>query len=141
MYLSVQHTTNYPEALLRAFATATLGAQRCSDDYLSALRVVLGNMSLADRIGVPLKLRIAVDFATPRTMRTLIHQLARAGFLHDDKWVGFRGHLHESKVYRGRMGTPLDGSDTYLRLQRRQEDVDFNRQMHALGIMEGDCPY
>lgn len=67
------------EDLLRDFATETLGAQRCSPQYLAALRIVLGNQAHAERKGYPLEMNLRVAFATERVMRTIIDQMKAAG--------------------------------------------------------------
>jgi hypothetical protein len=141
MYLTPQHCTSYPEPLLRDFAKTVLGAERCSCKYLQALRVVLGNMSLADRLRVRLGFRVEVDFATPRTMRTLIDQFHSAGLLSDDGWTDSSGYKHTSKVYYGRTDGDEGDQDAYSRLQRGQEAMDFRRHMQELGITDADCPH
>jgi hypothetical protein len=140
MRLSSQHSTNYPEPLLREWANSALGARRCSADYLAALRTVLGNMSLADRLGVKLTFCIKVDFTTERTMRTILGQLRDAGQLQTKAWIDSLGRPHQSAVYRGRMVADHE-RNLYVRLQRAQEEVDFHRSMHALGLEAADCPY
>ncbi len=141
MLLSTQHTTNYPEPLLREWATAALGARRCSADYLAALRTILGNMSLADRIGAELKLSITAEFASERTMRTILGQFRDAGVVQTKAWTDGLGRTHQTAVYLGRMSADHEREDLYIRLQRAQEEVDFMRSMHSLGIQEEDCPY
>jgi hypothetical protein len=60
--------TDYPEALLREWAEQTLGAQRCSAMYMKALRIVLGNMSRADRLGAMLQLTTTAALASRQTL-------------------------------------------------------------------------
>lgn len=67
------------DALLREFARETLGAQRCSAQYIDALRVVLGNQQHADRFRYLLELNQRVSFASPNVMRTIIDQMQAAG--------------------------------------------------------------
>ena len=61
--------------LLREFARDALGAARCSEQYLDALRVVLGNQAEAEKYGYVLKMNLRVSFATQRVMRTIIDQI------------------------------------------------------------------
>jgi hypothetical protein len=65
--------------LLREFARDTLGAQRCSEQYLDALRVVLGNQADAERYGYALEMNQRVSFASPHVMRQIIGQMQAAG--------------------------------------------------------------
>lgn len=67
------------DELLREFARDTLGAQRCSEQYLDALRVVLGNQADAERHGYVLEMNQRVSFAPARVMRTIIDQMHAAG--------------------------------------------------------------
>lgn len=71
--------TDIPEELLREMARETLGAMRCSQQYLDALRVVLGNQAHAERHGYRLEMNVRVTFTTERTMRTILEQMAAAG--------------------------------------------------------------
>jgi hypothetical protein len=71
---------NISHDLLREFAVETLGAKRCSANYLAALRIVLGNKADAQRKGYGLELNLRVSFATPRVMRTILDQMQAAGF-------------------------------------------------------------
>lgn len=61
--------------LLREFAKDRLGAARCSEQYLDALRVVLGNQAKAEKYGYVLEINLRVRFATQRVMRTIIDQM------------------------------------------------------------------
>lgn len=135
------HQSRCPEPLLRELATSTLSAKRCSTSYLSALRVILGSMALADRLGVRLKLPLDVTFASKQTMRTLIDQLDAAGLLVREGWTDSVGHAHVSHVYLARSGGDAERSDLYSRIQREQEDLDFRQFMAELGVREEDCPY
>lgn len=70
---------------LREYAAETLGASRCSAQYLHALRVVLGNQADAERHGYTLELNTRVSFATIQTMRTIIKQMATVGLIQSRK--------------------------------------------------------
>lgn len=67
------------EDLLKECARDALGAQRCSAQYLAALRIVLGNQAHAEHKGYPLEMNLRMDFATERVMRTIIDQMKAAG--------------------------------------------------------------
>lgn len=134
------HRSNWPEDLLREFANHTLKAKRCSASYLEALRFILGNMSLADRIGVELLIPVDVEFASRSTMETLRSQLKAAGLVNEYRWMDGAGYPHRSLFYRGRMSNEDEGS-LYGRIQREQERVDFTRFLYSLGVYEEECPY
>jgi hypothetical protein len=65
--------------LLREVAREALGAMRCSEKYLDALRVVLGNQADAERHGYRLELNVRVSFASEKVMRTILDQMRTAG--------------------------------------------------------------
>jgi hypothetical protein len=67
------------DELLREVARETLGAHRCSEGYLDALRVVLGNQAEAERYGYVLEMNRRVSFAPEQVMRTIIDQMQAAG--------------------------------------------------------------
>ncbi len=148
MLLNKSHTTNLSNSLLKCFANEVLKAHRLSNGYLQALRVILGNMSLADRLGVSLRFSIDVPFASKSTMRTIIDQLVKAGFTYDKiDWTD-NGYRHRSRNYKGRLevlpddvGQRLTPTQIYSILQRGQEQVDATRNFYSLGIYESDCPY
>lgn len=64
---------------LRAFARDTLGAKRCSGQYLDVLRIILGNQADAEQKGYVLEMNQRAPFASPRVMRTIIEQMQAAG--------------------------------------------------------------
>lgn len=130
--------SHYPEAPLREWAAQALGAQRCSEKYLAALRIVLGNMSRADRHGAMLQLTTTEEFATRQTMRTLLEQLTSAGLV--ERWG-----THQQGCYRYRGKHPTGRRPTaeehYNQMQRAAEDADFERYCIAIGITVDDCPH
>lgn len=130
--------TDYPEVTLREWAAQTLGAQRCSKKYLAALRIVLGNMSRADRHGATLQLTTTEAFASRQTMRTLLDQLTTAQLV--ERW----GDAPQG-CYRYRGTHPMrrrpTAEDQYNQMQRAAEDADFQRYCKAISVSEDDCPY
>lgn len=132
--LSTTWRTDYPECLLREWVTATLAASRCSADYLEALRVVLGNMALADRLGSRLWMGATQCFASRQVLRTILLQLHAAGLVR---------RVAGAMLYQGApRPTPLtDGADLYTALQRETEDADFMRFRAKVGLCVGDIPY
>jgi hypothetical protein len=141
MRLDAERRASCPESALREFAATSLGAQRCSGSYLSALRVVLGNMALADRLGVRLTLSLDVFFASKQTMRTIISQLHASKFVTRNGWTDSLGHAHVRYLYQGRADSRRERVDLYSRIQREQEEADFRRFMESLGVQQEDCPY
>lgn len=137
---SSQRRSNWPEPLLREFASQTLGAVRCSETYLEALRVILGSMSLADRIGVDLLIPVDVSFTSRSTMETIRRQMKSGGLVRERSWIDEAGYPHQSLIYRGCMVRDQEGSQ-YDQIQREQEKVDFTRFLYSLGVHENECPY
>lgn len=130
--------TDYPEATLREWAAQTLGVQRCSPKYLAALRIVLGNMSRADRHGAILQLTTIEPFTSRQTMRTLLGQLANAQLV--ERWGDAPQGCYR---YRGKhpVGRRGAAADQYNQLQREAEEADFRCYCKAIGVSEADCPY
>lgn len=125
---------DYPEALLREWASETLGAVRCSAGYLAALRIVLGNMARADRYGATLHLSADVPFTTRATMRTILKQIHGAGLV----------TLPESRdaavhIYQGQ--PPADDHGPLERLYREAEAAAFRRYRQLVGLCVGEVPY
>lgn len=144
MSLVPTRMTDYPEPLLRAWAKEELGAARCSDQYLKALRMVLGNMARADRFGALLHLTTVLPFddrlaaISRQTMRTLLEQFKGADLLQ-----GWETPSGTHFVYQGkhRGGTAFMSDDMYARLARETEDADFERLFASLGLEPADVPY
>lgn len=64
------------EDLLTNFAKTELGAQRCSEKYLHALRIVLGNQADAEQRGYRLEMNIRNSCKIPeRVLRNIIDQM------------------------------------------------------------------
>lgn len=125
--------------LLREFARNTLGAARCSAQYLDALRVVLGNQAVAESSRHVLEMNHRVAFASQRVMRTIIDQMqaARISF---GSVVGLgKGRSQEVQCfagYRPRWNNPaaeLDHRD------RRQDSADDARAGFASGASMPSC--
>lgn len=140
MVLAEQYRSPAPEALLRDFAAVTLGRERCGADYISALRVVLGNMARADRLHGRLKLSLETSFASIQTMRGLIKELHAAGLLDVTETSDGQGRRHRIYTYKGRGGSEVRG-DRYTWVQRIQDDHDFDNYLRDLGLSTADCPY
>lgn len=77
--LRADHASTLPADRLLDFAKTELGAQRCAQQYLDALRVVLGNQAEAERRGHVLEMNHRGEVSTQRVMRTIIDQMQAAG--------------------------------------------------------------
>lgn len=128
--------------LLREFAWASLGAQRCSMRYLDALRVVLGNQAHAERHGYLLEMNLRATFATERTMRTIIDQMRAAGIT-----FGKAVHLGGGRIQvvqcfgrRRRNCTEATAAEELERLYRLHEDGVVACAQDAT-IQPEDVPY
>lgn len=149
MRLSQTHRTTWPEDLLRDFAVQTLGVQRCSRQYLDALRYVLGNMAEADRLGSVLWMsrRSAerLKGVSDNTLRAIGTQLIKAGLctLLPRRQGGF---VSLTVAYRGASVRLKDAAKELERVERSQEEKDA-AQMHYfpeaedVGIKAEEVPY
>lgn len=90
-----------PDTLLREMAGSVLGAQRCSEAYLEALKVVLGNQAHAERRGYVLEMNLRVSFASPRTMRTIIDQMEEAGISFTQRCSLGEGRIQSVRCFAG----------------------------------------
>lgn len=132
--------------LLREFARDTLGAQRCSEQYLDALRVVLGNQADAERHGYVLEMNRRVTFAPERVVRTIIDQMHAAGITFGRVVRVGDGRSQLVQCFASRGGrpamddnTPTDVATAELEaLYRREEAQNDARQRVA--IRRGQLP-
>lgn len=145
MQLRPDVTGNYPEALLREWAQDELGAKRCSDDYLKALRVVLANVARADRHAASLELSATAvcangekPFATRQTLRTLLRQLVAAGLVKRREHGRYSTYIYSAKH------NPDDSYKAEARLNRilrDAEDEEFRRYCASVGLRPEHVPY
>lgn len=156
MKLSDEFPTTWPDDLLREFARDVLKVQRFSAGYLDALRCVLGNQARADHNGTTLDMNTRVDFATVRTMTTIVHQMHEAGRVTQQPRVMGEGRTAQVYVY-GRWTHPAislelqerqqeardDGARTASLLTRQGQQMaqEFNERQDALNIADTDVPY
>lgn len=92
-------TADIADPLLREFARDTLGAKRCSEQYLDALRVILGNQADAERHGYVLEMNQRASFASPKVMRQIIDQMRRARITFGSVVVLGGGRSQEVQCY------------------------------------------
>jgi hypothetical protein len=147
--LSQTHKARWSDDLLRDFAVQTLGAKRCSVQYLETLRCVLGNMAEADRLGCVLWLsrRSAdrLDAGSARTLRTISEQFIKAGICH---LMHLRrgGFVSLTAAYRGDSVRLTDAAEELERVQRSQEEKDAASMWYwpeavDVGVLAEEVPH
>ena len=129
--------------LLREFARDSLRAKRCSEQYLDALRIVLGNQADAERCGYVLEMNQRVSFAPQRIMRTIIDQMqaARVSYgtvvgLGKGRSQVVQCFANEERRHRvTTAGMTNEGATAELeRLDRKQEASDDARREAAMAL-------
>lgn len=80
--LSAEHVAVIDDQALRDFAREVLGAQRCREEYLHALRIVLGNQAEAEDRGRDIEHCQRVESVSDKALRTIIKQMHGAGILY-----------------------------------------------------------
>lgn len=128
-----------PDETLREIARDTLGAVRCSQKYLDALRIVLGNQAHAEEFGYLLEMNTRTDFATEKVMRTILGQMEQAGITFKKLVVLGQGRSQAVHCYRG-SAARRDPTDVLNALLRRAEGeccVDDS----PINIQAEDVPY
>ena len=127
--------------LLREFARDTLGAQRCSEQYLDALRVVLGNQAHAERWGYVLEMNVRVPFASVQTMRTIIQQMQKAGITFGRLVALGQGRSQEVQCF-GRQRPECREAEAGRELERIFRAYEPEPAPYRCAdITEGDVPY
>lgn len=141
-YLRAETSGAFTEALLREYAAETLGALRCSEQYLDALRVVLGNQADAERHGYVLELNTRVSFATERTMRTILAQMAAAGLTSQREVYLGSGHrqtIHFIDNTEPQQAARTDGAAARaLEAAARRQEAEDSARMRQAGTL-GPC--
>lgn len=116
-------TTKVPDELLREIAVDALGAVRCSQKYLAALRIVLGNQAHAERFGYLLELNTRTTFTTDKVMRTILGQMQAAGVTFKKQVALGLGRVQAMHCYR-RNTRRTHPADQLNYLCRQTEGVD-----------------
>ncbi|CAN5331017.1 hypothetical protein BH09PSE5_BH09PSE5_06860 [soil metagenome] len=146
------------DGLLREFARETLGAVRCSEQYLDALRIVLGNQAAAELHGYTLEMNQRVSFAPQRVMRTIIDQMQAAGVSFGSVVGLGNGRSQVVQCFAGKGGgyrTPADALEHSYRQTEAADDARYEAAIAAgtvseqaptfsdpyLTINESDVPY
>ena len=132
--------------LLREFARETLKAARMSEQYLDALRVVLGNQAEAERMGYVLELNIRVPFAPERVMRTIIDQMRRAGLTFGERVALGAGRTQVVQCFASREYRSADAAADLEHAYRAEEDAARSAPEVAdagvpWGIPASEVPY
>lgn len=115
------------DVLLREFARETLGAVRCSEQYLDALRVILGNQAEAEKYGYVLEMNQRVSFASPAVMRTIIEQMQAAGISFGSANGYGQGRSQVVQCFSGNVGGHMRPIEELEYRNRRQEAADDAR--------------
>jgi hypothetical protein len=125
------------DPLLREFAHCHLGAVRCSERYLDALRVVLGNQADVEQHGYTLELNQRTTFAPPRVMRQIIDQMRRAGITRGTVVTLGRGRSQVVQCYLETTASSRRNreaaSATLERMRRAAEAADDKRKTKTSG--------
>ncbi|QPF74471.1 hypothetical protein G8A07_17130 [Roseateles sp. DAIF2] len=108
------------DELLREIASDTFGAVRCSQKYLNAMRVVLGNQAHAEQFGYLLEMNTRTSFATEKVMRTILGQMDQAGVTFKKQAVLGQGRVQAVHCYRRRPAN-VDPAALLNALYRRTE--------------------
>ena len=139
--------------LLREFARDTLGAERCSEKYLDALRVVLGNQADAEKRGYVLEMNQRVSFAGAGVMRNIISQM-QASDISYGCVVGFgSGRCQVVQCFaRKQSKGGREAAEELKQMDRKLEVADDTRRDEAIAngryvpvsypfLTEADIPY
>ena len=129
--LSRHSAADISDSLLREFANGTLKATRCSEQYLDALRVVIGNQGEAERDGYSLEMNQRVDFAPPNVMRTIIRQMKAAGIGWGQVVSLGNGRTQVVRCFGVRPEPPTDGKAEDLEAMYRKTEVEDDIRREA----------
>lgn len=127
------------DEMLREIARDTLGAVRCSQKYLDALRIVLGNQAHAEEFGYLLEMNTRTDFATEKVMRTILGQMEQAGITFKKLVVLGHGRSQAIHCFR-RCAARRDPEDVLNALLRRTEG-ECSVDDSPTTIQAEDVPY
>ena len=129
--LSRHIVADISDELLREFARETLGASRCSEQYLDALRIILGNQADAERHGYALEMNQRVDFAPPNVMRTIVGQMKAAGIGWGQVVSLGRGRSQVVHCFGVRQEPRTDGKAEDLEPLYRKTEAEDDRRREA----------
>jgi hypothetical protein len=119
-------------------ARETLGAVRCSEQYLDALRIILGNQAQAEKYGYVLEMNQRVSFASPKVMRTIIDQMQAAGVSFGSVVGLGSGRSQVVQCFSGKVGGHMSPAEELEHRDRKQEAEDDVRREAA--IARGEFP-
>ena len=126
------------DAVLREMARETLGATRCSEQYLDALRVILGNQAEAEKYGYVLEMNQRVSFASQSVMRTIIDQMQAKGISFGSLAGYGQGRSQVVQCFSGKVGGHMSPTAELEHRDRKQEAADDARREAA--IARGEFP-
>lgn len=131
--------TTVSDEFLRDVAKQTLGALRCSQGYLDALRIVLGNQAHAELHGYLLEMNTRTTFASDKVMRTILRQMEEAGITFR-KQVGL-GHGRVQVMHCYRRRTPAMDPAAALETMYRQSEGECTTPSAASPVPADEVPY
>lgn len=134
-----QERADISDDLLRAFAKDKLGAIRMSEEYLDALRVVLGNQAHAERNGYTLEMNVRTTFTTPRVMRSIIGQMQAAGITTSRRVSLGGGRVQVVQVFEPPTVT-YEGAQDELEAMLRAEERATDRGLRGKVWGQKDFP-
>lgn len=130
--------TDIPEKLLRELARDALGAKRMSDQYLEALRIVLGNQAHAEATGRILEMNVRNDFTTERVMRTILDQINGAQITRRVRVCFGPGRVQQVQIYGQErsvyIGSDDEAAEMLAAMDREQEAKDDARRARDLEL-------
>ena len=132
------YVADISDDLLREMARETLGATRCSEQYLDALRVILGNQAQAEKYGYVLEMNQRVSFASQKVMRTIIDQMQAAGVSFGSVVGLGAGRSQVVQCFSGKVGSHRDPVAELEHRDRQQEAADDIRREAAMA--RGEFP-
>lgn len=132
-------TTRASDGLLREIARDTLAAVRCSQNYIGALRIVLGNQAHAEQFGYLLEMNTRTEFASEWTMRTILSQMDAASITFRKQVVLGQGRVQVMHCYR-RPPARHEPAEALNAQCRRTEGEDRSGSLPP-NIVEADIPH
>ena len=132
------YVADISDDLLREMARETLGATRCSDQYLDALRVILGTQAKAEKYGYVLEMNQRVSFASQKVMRTIIDQMQAAGVSFGSVVGLGAGRSQVVQCFPGKVGSHRAPVAELEHRDRQQEAADDIRREAAMA--RGEFP-
>lgn len=137
--LQADRFTTVSDEFLRDVAKQTLGALRCSQGYLNALRIVLGNQAHSELHGYLLEMNTRTTFASDKVMRTILRQMEEAGITFRKQVSLGHGRVQVMHCYRRR--TPAMDPAATLDAMYRQSERECRAPSAPRPFAADELPY